>query len=559
MTRTPALMILLAAILLPALATPQGSLMLVGGGEEGFDSWSDEPYAWFVAAADSGTIINIDVHFTSGWYEGYFQSLGAHYSSHALQISSSDANDQDVYDELVGADGIFIEGGDAIDYIEAWRGTLVEDALHAVFADSGAIGGTGGGMAVLSEVVFSNESGELDPADAAYDPYHPEIAFTDDFLELLPGTFADMNFQEQGNLYRLAPMLARRVADFGDDNLLAIGIDGESALCIDTAGVGHVFGRSVNFLYPTGASEVIVNEGEPAHFTHVGFDLCLAGARYELADRYLVDPGPHMERIEWTIQPEASYTPLTLNGGSETVAYAGEVRVVSYTGDPDDWLTGGLALADGSGDVPRTCLAPRTFTDPQFYANRISGAEFAAAANSGFAVIWLDDGGGIEIDGDGLATINTFAAALRTEHATALGLSPNSLPGIAGGRLFLLAGGDEFHLDELLAGVGDNGGADRDRLAGPSDPPRTANLLPAYPNPFNASVRFSFTLPRRERVAVTVYDITGRRVASLLRGVLPAGERDASWSPSRTTASGVYLLQLAAQSRTITRRVTLLK
>ena len=55
----------------------QGSIMLVGGGGEGYGSWSDQPYGWFVEKADSGKIINIDVDETSDWYPTYFISLGA--------------------------------------------------------------------------------------------------------------------------------------------------------------------------------------------------------------------------------------------------------------------------------------------------------------------------------------------------------------------------------------------------------------------------------------------------------------------------------------------------
>ena len=43
----------------------QGSVLLVGGGQENYNDWSDLPYGWFVQKADSGKIINIDVSSAS--------------------------------------------------------------------------------------------------------------------------------------------------------------------------------------------------------------------------------------------------------------------------------------------------------------------------------------------------------------------------------------------------------------------------------------------------------------------------------------------------------------
>ena len=91
----------------------QRSVMLVGGGQENYYDWSDEPYGWFVQQADSGKIINIDVSSVSSWYPDYFKWLGAATTSHGLQIATRNvANDSVTYNELISALGIFIEGGD---------------------------------------------------------------------------------------------------------------------------------------------------------------------------------------------------------------------------------------------------------------------------------------------------------------------------------------------------------------------------------------------------------------------------------------------------------------
>ena len=44
-----------------------------------------------------------------------------------------------------------------------------------------------------------------------------------------------------------------------------------------------------------------------------------------------------------------------------------------------------------------------------------------------------------------------------------------------------------------------------------------------YPNPFNPSTVIRFTLPRAEEVTISVYDLAGRMVTTLVSGRLPAG------------------------------------
>jgi hypothetical protein len=67
--------------------------------------------------------------------------------------------------------------------------------------------------------------------------------------------------------------------------------------------------------------------------------------------------------------------------------------------------------------------------------------------------------------------------------------------------------------------------------AGVGDAPRVAGLAlaPAAPTPFRHSTRLSFTLPVAGDADVSVYDVSGRRVASLFRGRADAGTNAVSW------------------------------
>ncbi len=71
-------------------------------------------------------------------------------------------------------------------------------------------------------------------------------------------------------------------------------------------------------------------------------------------------------------------------------------------------------------------------------------------------------------------------------------------------------------------------------------------LVSGWPNPFNSELRISFALPDAQPVTVNVYDLHGRKVTSLFRGVAQ-GTRQLSWRPGTELASGVYFIRLEAE------------
>ena len=87
--------------------------------------------------------------------------------------------------------------------------------------------------------------------------------------------------------------------------------------------------------------------------------------------------------------------------------------------------------------------------------------------------------------------------------------------------------------------------------------------LTSRPNPFNPTTEISFTLARAGLTRVSVYDVAGRRVTTLLDDRLAAGRHQVSWNGSdasgRELASGAYFVQLLTADRTETRKLILLK
>ena len=93
--------------------------------------------------------------------------------------------------------------------------------------------------------------------------------------------------------------------------------------------------------------------------------------------------------------------------------------------------------------------------------------------------------------------------------------------------------------------------------------PNTTELTNAYPNPFNPSTKFAYRLAKDTHVTLTVMDITGRTVKTLVNEAnYPAGEYELTWDGTDhnniTLPSGVYLLVFKADNQIQTQKVTLL-
>jgi len=70
-----------------------------------------------------------------------------------------------------------------------------------------------------------------------------------------------------------------------------------------------------------------------------------------------------------------------------------------------------------------------------------------------------------------------------------------------------------------------------------------------YPNPFNPRTVIPFSIARSgQHVRLNIYDLAGRRIRTLVDGLLPAGPQEIVWdgtdSQNRTVPSGVYFYSL---------------
>lgn len=164
--------------------------------------------------------------------------------------SQAAANEQAVYDAMVKAEALFIAGGNQWDYVNYWKNTLVEDAIHYLVNEKGVtIGGTSAGLAVLGEVAYTAENNTVWSSEALNDPYHFRVTLDNDFLHIpfLEEVVTDSHYNRvQGDDMdrkgRHVAFMARMVTDW-DMDANGIGINEYTAVGVDENGIARVFGN----------------------------------------------------------------------------------------------------------------------------------------------------------------------------------------------------------------------------------------------------------------------------------------------------------------------------
>ncbi len=228
------------------------------------------------------------------------------------------------------------------------------------------------------------------------------------------------------------------------------------------------------------------------------------------------------------------------------------VRIVDYTGgdveDPDNYAVRSVDFPMPAEMVFDTVNRDSAGTMTTYMENGAQGPEFAGK------MVYLGD-----VDGDGHNEVamsfqgvddsvyvynEVFNPADSTYTRTVAEVKPNPE------RAFM----------RVLSGDGISTRISHDRIIIPSD----FELHGNYPNPFNPSTTFSFTLPLDKRVSVRVYDMTGRLVRTLVNDEHYAeGKHSVVWNGlsdnGRAVASGQYIYTLEWGQFRHARRMVLVK
>ena len=96
-----------------------------------------------------------------------------------------------------------------------------------------------------------------------------------------------------------------------------------------------------------------------------------------------------------------------------------------------------------------------------------------------------------------------------------------------------------------------------------AEPPRQFELFQNFPNPFNPTTMISFSLPEKTRAVLSIHDVEGRLVTTLVDDTLDEGVREVTWdgkdASGSPVGSGVYFYRLTAGDKTLTKKMVCLK
>jgi hypothetical protein len=156
-------------------------------------------------------------------------------------------------------------------------------------------------------------------------------------------------------------------------------------------------------------------------------------------------------------------------------------------------------------------------------------------------------------------TVTSFALGVGDSQEVVVSFNPTQ-PGVESGILRILSdGAGQDTLDVYLEGegVGVVG------IVGNESLPRRFAVAQNYPNPFNPVTEIRYELPRGSEVSLSVYNLLGQKVRTLVSGYQSAGRYNAEWSGDNDNGipvgSGVYIYRFEAGDYQRTLKMILMK
>ncbi len=121
------------------------------------------------------------------------------------------------------------------------------------------------------------------------------------------------------------------------------------------------------------------------------------------------------------------------------------------------------------------------------------------------------------------------------------------------------SGADYFYRVKLILGSESSVLFETERV---SVPPAALALHQNHPNPFNPATTIRYFLPSAGHVRLTIYDVSGRLITTLVDGARAEGEHSTEWDGGNGSAgasSGVYFYRLDYGKESITKKMILLR
>ncbi len=220
---------------------PLAGLILMGGSTD-----VDVAIDWFLQRANGGDVVVIRSTGADG-YNQYMYEMETVNSVETIMIDSrAKADLATVAQKIRDAEALFIAGGDQWNYVNYWKNTATEDAINYLLNTKHVtVGGTSAGLAIMGGAYYSAQNGTVTSAQALGNPYHRGVALgSNDFVSApnMQNTITDSHYTQRDRQGRHITFMARLMKDWAYTLVKGIGVDEQTAVCIDENGIGKVYG-----------------------------------------------------------------------------------------------------------------------------------------------------------------------------------------------------------------------------------------------------------------------------------------------------------------------------
>lgn len=222
-------------------------LIFLGGGSTD----QDDGMRRFVSAAGGGNLTVIRASGSTG-YNDYLFGLSDAASVETFLLDRRELAEHPQTNALIGqSEALFVAGGDQWSYTRFWNGTHLSATLDTLIHRRRIpFGGTSAGAMIWGGRYFDASAGSVVSAEALANPFHPLVTLRPALFRtpaILEDRIIDTHFSERGRQGRLMVFLARSLRDGG--MFRGIAIDERTALVIDAAGIGTVYGAGFVWMY----------------------------------------------------------------------------------------------------------------------------------------------------------------------------------------------------------------------------------------------------------------------------------------------------------------------
>jgi cyanophycinase len=212
-----------------------GHLLVIGGAEDKYNERRILKKFLELAGGEKAEVLIVPVasdfpEFASDVYTQAFRNLGVANPRVLRATSRQDVVQANVDELLNGVTGVFITGGDQMRLVSLLGGTDLATKLRGMVRDTPLVmAGTSAGAAGMSTSMIVR-------GESASHPHKNAVRLSPG-LGFLKNIIIDQHFTERGRISRLITAVSYNPYNLG------VGIDENTAIILDSAGVLEVFGQ----------------------------------------------------------------------------------------------------------------------------------------------------------------------------------------------------------------------------------------------------------------------------------------------------------------------------